>query len=111
MSEPGGGREHAQLLPLLQAALASRRSEHRDDPLDLVGYGADFAQNRSDCLTFFRDDDAFVPIVGAERRFRQKRNVLRHHARLEADIRIGVALGGITELEARRRRVGAGEQG
>ena len=61
---------------------------------------------------FFHDDVVFAPVAAAIIRFRPECNVLGHYARLEADIGVSVALGGVTEFQARHSgHIAAGENG
>ncbi len=84
MAEPGGRHENAQLFAFLDPAFESGRPDDADDALDLVGRGAQFAQDRADRLAFFDDDLALAPVAAAVRlvaRLRQQRDILRNHAR------------------------------
>ena len=56
VAERGGGHQHAELLAFLQSALQRGRPDDVDDALDLVGVGAELAQDRADRLALFDDD-------------------------------------------------------
>ena len=105
--------QHAQPLAFLDAALGGQRAEHGDDLLDLVGRGAELAQDRADGLALLHRDEALAPVaaaVGLRRGLGQQRDVLRDHARGEAEIGDRIALGGVAERDGAGRRVGGRPQ-
>ena len=63
VAEAGRGGEHAQLLAFLDAALAAAGAEHGKNILDLVGRGAEFAQDRADGLALLDDDEVLAPLA------------------------------------------------
>src|ERR1700728_2636006 len=81
---------------------ATAGAKRRQHVLDLVGHAAELAQDRADSFALFDDDEMFAPL-GIPGPLRQQRDVLGNDARLEAEIRVGVALGGVIEADARRR--------
>ena len=52
--------QHAQLLAFLDAAVAAARAEHLDDRADVIGRGAEIAQNGGDAVAFLGDDQLLV---------------------------------------------------
>ena len=111
VARAGGRHQDAQALAFLEAAIARRRAQHRDDLLDLVGRRGEFAQDRADGFALLGDDDALAPFgaaVGLRRGLGQKRHVFGNDAGREAEIARGIAFGGIAQLDA-AGGVGIGE--
>ena len=102
----GGANRMRSLCPSLRPP--SRRAGRARARIALISSGAAPRSRRIEPTVspFFGDHDALVPVVAAGGCvvLRQQRDVLRHDARLEADIGIGLPVGGIAQLEARCRR-------
>ncbi len=112
VAEPRRRHQHAQLLAVLEPAVERRRADHGDDRLDLVGRGAEFAQDGADRLALLDDDLPLAPVAAAvddARGLGQQRDVLRHDARHETEISVGIGLRRVAHFQV-RRAVGIDQQ-
>ena len=100
----GNGREqHAQFLAFLDAAVAAVGAQHLGEGGDLLGGGAEVVQHAGDAVAFLGDDHLLVERIaagGLAGGLGQQRDVLRHDARFEAGIGVGIGNAGIGELDA-----------
>ena len=101
-----GRHQDAELLALLEAAVATARPERCGDRLDLVGVRAEIAQHAGDAVALLDHVDAFpVGIAAGDLLLGlgQQRDVFRHDARLETGIGIGGGrFGGVGHLDVGR---------